>query len=192
MNAAEFYRTLKQHIEDAIQKHSPFRAKVTGVTNGLVQIQTYDADAPMQENYAQLAGATVSVNDEVVVLDQQAVDKWYKTEDKESFQYARRLIAEEGLLVGGSSGSAISALVQAAKDNNFGKDDVVVVVLPDSIRSYLTKVICGTPPQYLILRRCPVSYSFTLVRRRRLARCKWTSIVAIPWRPDPGAAETAR
>ncbi|PLB47027.1 cystathionine beta-synthase [Aspergillus steynii IBT 23096] len=73
------------------------------------------------------------------VLDQQAVDKWYKTEDKESFQYARRLIAEEGLLVGGSSGSAISALVQAAKENNFGKDDVVVVVLPDSIRSYLTK-----------------------------------------------------
>ncbi|KAF9883457.1 cystathionine beta-synthase [Aspergillus nanangensis] len=73
------------------------------------------------------------------VLDQQAVDKWYKTGDKESFQYARRLIAEEGLLVGGSSGSAISALVQAAQDNSFGKDDVVVVVLPDSIRSYLTK-----------------------------------------------------
>lgn len=73
------------------------------------------------------------------VLDQSAVDKWYKTGDKESFQYARRLIAEEGLLVGGSSGSAISALVQAAKDNSFSKDDVVVVVLPDSIRSYLTK-----------------------------------------------------
>ncbi|KAL4889104.1 tryptophan synthase beta subunit-like PLP-dependent enzyme [Aspergillus ambiguus] len=73
------------------------------------------------------------------VLYQNAVDKWYKTGDKESFQYARRLIAEEGLLVGGSSGSAISALVQAANDNIIGKDDVVVVVLPDSIRSYLTK-----------------------------------------------------
>ncbi|KAE8385856.1 tryptophan synthase beta subunit-like PLP-dependent enzyme [Aspergillus alliaceus] len=73
------------------------------------------------------------------VLDQQAVDHWYKTGDKESFQYARRLIAEEGLLVGGSSGSAISALAQAARDYNFGKDDVIVVILPDSIRSYLTK-----------------------------------------------------
>ncbi|KAL6239185.1 hypothetical protein BDW75DRAFT_152765 [Aspergillus navahoensis] len=73
------------------------------------------------------------------VLDQHAVDKWYKTDDKESFQYARRLIAEEGLLVGGSSGSAIAALVKAAKDNLFKKGDVVVVVLPDSIRSYLTK-----------------------------------------------------
>ncbi|PKY05323.1 putative cystathionine beta-synthase [Aspergillus campestris IBT 28561] len=73
------------------------------------------------------------------VLDQSAVDKWYKTADKESFQYSRRLIAEEGLLVGGSSGSAISALVQAANDYKFTKDDVVVVVMPDSIRSYLTK-----------------------------------------------------
>ncbi|RAL15034.1 cystathionine beta-synthase CYS4 [Aspergillus homomorphus CBS 101889] len=73
------------------------------------------------------------------VLDQQLVDKWYKTADKESFQYARRLIAEEGLLVGGSSGSAIAALAQAAKDQRFTKDDVVVVILPDSIRSYLTK-----------------------------------------------------
>lgn len=74
------------------------------------------------------------------VLNQEAVDRWYKTGDKESFQYSRRLIAEEGLLVGGSSGSAIAALGQAAKDYKFTKDDVVVVVLPDSIRSYLTKV----------------------------------------------------
>ncbi|KAL1958098.1 hypothetical protein VTO42DRAFT_5138 [Malbranchea cinnamomea] len=73
------------------------------------------------------------------VLDRSVVDKWYKTADKESFQYARQLIAEEGLLVGGSSGSAIAGLVKAARDFNFTKDDVVVVILPDSIRSYLTK-----------------------------------------------------
>jgi cystathionine beta-synthase len=74
------------------------------------------------------------------VLDQRAVDKWYKTADMESFQYSRRLIAEEGLLVGGSSGSAFAAMVQSAKDFGFGKGDVIVVILPDSIRSYLTKV----------------------------------------------------
>ncbi|KAJ5988315.1 Cystathionine beta-synthase [Penicillium waksmanii] len=73
------------------------------------------------------------------VLDQKIVDRWYKTADKESFQYSRRLIAEEGLLVGGSSGSAIAALVKANEERKFAKDDVVVVVLPDSIRSYLTK-----------------------------------------------------
>jgi cystathionine beta-synthase len=49
------------------------------------------------------------------------------------------LIAEEGLLVGGSSGSAIAALVHANEERKFSKDDVVVVVLPDSIRSYLSK-----------------------------------------------------
>lgn len=77
------------------------------------------------------------------VLNQKIVDKWYKTDDRESFHYARRLISEEGLLVGGSAGSAISALVKAARDPdlNLTKDDVVVVVLPDSIRSYLSKFV---------------------------------------------------
>lgn len=73
------------------------------------------------------------------VLDRQTVDKWYKTEDRESFQLARRLIAEEGLLVGGSSGSAMAAMIRAVKDLELGPEDVVVVVLPDSIRSYLSK-----------------------------------------------------
>ena len=75
------------------------------------------------------------------VLDQKLVDKWYKTGDRDSFLYARRLIAEEGLLCGGSSGSAIAAMVEAVKDFNLGKDDVVVVILPDSIRSYLSKFV---------------------------------------------------
>ena len=74
------------------------------------------------------------------VLDQHIVDKWYKTDDRESFAYARRLISEEGLLVGGSSGSAIAAMVNGIRDLGLGKEDVVVVILPDSIRSYLSKV----------------------------------------------------
>jgi cystathionine beta-synthase len=73
------------------------------------------------------------------VLKRECVDKWYKTDDRESFDYARRLIREEGLLVGGSSGSAIAALVKAARELNFKKGDVIVVILPDSIRSYLSK-----------------------------------------------------
>ena len=74
------------------------------------------------------------------VLKQQEVDVWYKTDDREAFAYARRLIAEEGLLVGGSSGSALAAMVKSIKDLNLSKDDVVVVILPDSVRSYLSKV----------------------------------------------------
>ena len=75
------------------------------------------------------------------VLDQNAVDSWFKTDDQEAFAYARRLIAEEGLLVGGSSGSAVAAMVKSAKDLKLGKEDVIVVILPDSIRSYLSKFV---------------------------------------------------
>jgi cystathionine beta-synthase len=73
------------------------------------------------------------------VLDRKSVDIWYKTDDRESFAFARRLIAEEGLLVGGSSGSAMAAMVRGVKELGLGKGDIVVVVLPDSIRSYLSK-----------------------------------------------------
>ena len=73
------------------------------------------------------------------VLDREIVDVWYKTDDRESFAYARRLIAEEGLLVGGSSGSAVAAMVKGVKELGLGKGDIVVVILPDSIRSYLSK-----------------------------------------------------
>lgn len=75
------------------------------------------------------------------VLAQKEVDKWYKTDDRDSFYWARRLIREEGLLVGGSSGSAMAACVKAIKDLNFSKDESVVVILPDSIRSYLSKFV---------------------------------------------------
>ncbi|KAK4629202.1 Cystathionine beta-synthase [Fulvia fulva] len=75
------------------------------------------------------------------VLAQREVDHWYKTDDRHSFYWARRLIREEGLLVGGSSGSAMSAAVKAIKDLDFGSNDAVVVILPDSIRSYLSKFV---------------------------------------------------
>ncbi|KAK4499665.1 hypothetical protein PRZ48_010183 [Zasmidium cellare] len=75
------------------------------------------------------------------VLSQKEVDLWYKTDDRDSFNWARRLIREEGLLVGGSSGSAMSAAVKAIKDLKLTANDAVVVILPDSIRSYLSKFV---------------------------------------------------
>jgi len=75
------------------------------------------------------------------VLSQKEVDKWYKTDDRESFYWARRLIREEGLLVGGSAGSAMTACMKAIQDMHLSKDDSVVVILPDSIRSYLSKFV---------------------------------------------------
>ena len=71
------------------------------------------------------------------VLDNDLVDEYVKTEDEESFIMARRLIKEEGFLCGGSCGSAMVAALKSAK--HLGKDKRCLVVLPDSIRNYMTK-----------------------------------------------------
>ena len=73
------------------------------------------------------------------VLDRTLVDRWIKTNDKDSFRVARQLIRQEGLLVGGSSGSAVWAALQVARELGAGKR--VVVILPDSIRNYLSKFV---------------------------------------------------
>lgn len=73
------------------------------------------------------------------VLDRDLVDTWVKTNDAESFKYARQLMKDEGLLVGGSSGTAIMAMLQQAKSLKQGQN--CVVILPDGIRNYLTKFV---------------------------------------------------
>lgn len=71
------------------------------------------------------------------VLDNDLIDQYIKVNDKDSFVIARRLIKEEGFLCGGSCGSAMWGALQAAKVLN--KDQKCLVLLPDSIRNYLTK-----------------------------------------------------
>ncbi len=73
------------------------------------------------------------------VLNNSLIDKYVKTNDNDSFLMARRLIKEEGLLIGGSSGSAICAALQAS--TLLKKGDVCLVILPDSIRNYLSKFV---------------------------------------------------
>lgn len=77
------------------------------------------------------------------VLDQDAPNLWIKTSDEESFRYAKRLMREEGLLCGGSSGAAFAGLVRlmSARPELNSKDTKVVLILPDGIRNYLTKFV---------------------------------------------------
>ncbi|KAI0979324.1 hypothetical protein GJ496_004754 [Pomphorhynchus laevis] len=75
------------------------------------------------------------------VLDRSKIDRWYKSNDTESFKFARELIAEEGILCGGSSGSALASAIKACKDFGLEQGQRCVVILPDSIRNYMTKFL---------------------------------------------------
>ena len=70
--------------------------------------------------------------------DQEICDEIIAVSDAESFEMTRRLAREEGLLVGGSCGMAAVAALRVASTAESG--DVIVVVLPDSGRGYLSKV----------------------------------------------------
>ncbi len=73
------------------------------------------------------------------VLNLKLIDQWIKTEDRESFVMARRIIREEGLLVGGSSGSTMVGALKAARALKKGQN--CVVVLSDGVRNYMTKFV---------------------------------------------------
>ena len=73
------------------------------------------------------------------VLNRKLVDRWVKTQDRQSFLLARRLIREEALLCGGSSGSALYAALKEAPSLPEGAN--CVVILPDGVRNYMTKFI---------------------------------------------------
>ena len=67
------------------------------------------------------------------------IDVWEKTTDKEAFNFSRRLIKEEGLLVGGSSGAVMTATIKHASKLSAGQN--CVAILPDGVRNYITKFI---------------------------------------------------
>jgi cystathionine beta-synthase len=70
--------------------------------------------------------------------DPAAVDRVVMVSDRDSFLTARRVTREEGILVGGSAGTAVWAALEVGRD--LGPDDVVVVLIPDSGRGYLSKL----------------------------------------------------
>jgi cystathionine beta-synthase len=71
-------------------------------------------------------------------LDFQYIDDVVEADDRESFLMARRITREEGMMVGGSCGTAVAGMLKYA--HNFKDDDVIVVLLPDSGERYVSKI----------------------------------------------------
>ncbi len=70
--------------------------------------------------------------------DPTVIDEVIPISDEESFLVARRVSQEEGILIGGSGGTAVAAALRVAE--RAGPDDLVVVLIPDSGRGYLSRV----------------------------------------------------
>ncbi len=93
----------------------------------------YSGDTP--KSYA-VEGIGMSYLPETV--DLKVIDEMVRVSDRESFLMARRIAREEGLLVGGSSGTAAVAAIKLAK--TLPPEAVLVVVFPDSGRGYMSKI----------------------------------------------------
>ncbi len=75
-------------------------------------------------------------------LDASVVDRYVRVSDRDSFLTARALTRQEGILVGGSCGTAMFAALAVARE--FPEDTLMVVILPDTGRNYLSKLYSDT------------------------------------------------
>jgi cystathionine beta-synthase len=107
---------------------------------GSLLLETWQNQGRIPENAQAITYKVEGIGEDFIpsTLDLSIIDEVIQVSDKESFLWTRRLVKEEGIFSGGSSGTALAAAVRYAQ--NLTPDRLVVVVLPDSGTRYLSKI----------------------------------------------------
>ena len=108
--------------------------------NPLIKVVAADPEGSILSGGRPKPWAVEGIGEDYVpkTLNPQVVDEWIRVSDADSFSVARTMARQEGLLVGGSCGTAMAAALQFAQ--RLGADDMVVVLCPDTGRNYLSKM----------------------------------------------------
>jgi cystathionine beta-synthase len=120
-------------------------ARVLKERNPAIQVIGADPEGSILSGDTARPYLTEGVGEDFIpgTYDPSVIDRWVRVSDRDAFAMARRLTREEGILSGGSCGTAMVAAREVVRDltgTPEAKDAVVVVLLPDSGRSYLSKV----------------------------------------------------
>lgn len=85
---------------------------------------------------------TEGIGEDIIpkAIDFTYIDAVVQVNDKDSALTTRRLASEEGLFVGWSCGAAVEGAINYMKENPLGKDDMMVIILPDSGTRYISKI----------------------------------------------------